>query len=96
MINPSFPYGSSTKVRGVNIGGWLVLEPWITPSLFDNTGDDRIKDEWTFGQFYRSKGGESVLKKHWDTWITEDDFAQIKAAGYVFRGLYMRLVNVSL
>ena len=24
-INPSFPYGS-TKVRGVNLGGWLVLE----------------------------------------------------------------------
>ena len=23
-INPSFPYGS-TKVRGVNLGGWLVL-----------------------------------------------------------------------
>lgn len=24
-IQPGFPYGSS-KVRGVNIGGWLVLE----------------------------------------------------------------------
>jgi hypothetical protein len=24
-INPAFPYGSS-KVRGVNLGGWLVLE----------------------------------------------------------------------
>ena len=23
-----------TQVRGTNIGGWLVLEPWITPSLF--------------------------------------------------------------
>ncbi len=22
------------KFRGVNLGGWLVLEPWITPSLF--------------------------------------------------------------
>ena len=22
------------KVIGVNLGGWLVLEPWITPSLF--------------------------------------------------------------
>jgi hypothetical protein len=24
-INPSFPYGQE-KVRGVNLGGWLVLE----------------------------------------------------------------------
>ena len=21
-------------IRGVNLGGWMVLEPWITPSLF--------------------------------------------------------------
>lgn len=43
----NFNYGS-TKVRGVNIGGWLVTEPWITPSLYDNSGDGRIVDEFTF------------------------------------------------
>ncbi|KAK1036474.1 glucan exo-1,3-beta-glucosidase, partial [Friedmanniomyces endolithicus] len=25
-----FNWGSET-MRGVNLGGWLVLEPWITP-----------------------------------------------------------------
>ena len=25
-------------VRGVNLGGWLVLEPWITPKLFQQVG----------------------------------------------------------
>lgn len=25
---------SGGKLRGVNLGGWLVLEKWITPSLF--------------------------------------------------------------
>ena len=24
-------------LRGVNLGGWLVLEKWMTPSLFDGT-----------------------------------------------------------
>eukprot|EP00591_Stephanopyxis_turris_P012606 CAMPEP_0195509092 /NCGR_PEP_ID=MMETSP0794_2-20130614/2122_1 /TAXON_ID=515487 /ORGANISM="Stephanopyxis turris, Strain CCMP 815" /LENGTH=156 /DNA_ID=CAMNT_0040636219 /DNA_START=98 /DNA_END=565 /DNA_ORIENTATION=+ len=24
----------NTQVRGVNLGGWMVLEPWITPSMF--------------------------------------------------------------
>lgn len=24
-----------SKVRGVNLGGWLVLEGWIKPSLFE-------------------------------------------------------------
>ncbi|CAI0422093.1 unnamed protein product, partial [Linum tenue] len=23
------------KVKGVNLGGWLVVEGWIKPSLFD-------------------------------------------------------------
>ncbi|KAJ3564549.1 hypothetical protein NP233_g8229 [Leucocoprinus birnbaumii] len=79
-INPSFPYGSQ-KVRGVNIGGWLVLEPWITPSIFDNTGDSRVIDEWTFGKFVNPSTASSVLSNHWSTFITENDFAQIAAAG---------------
>ncbi|KAF9262542.1 exo-1,3-beta-glucanase [Marasmius fiardii PR-910] len=79
-INPRFPYGDQ-KVRGVNLGGWLVLEPWITPSLFDNTGDDRIVDEWTFGQFQDHNTALNVLTQHWDTFITESDFAAIAAAG---------------
>ncbi|KAF9454195.1 glycoside hydrolase family 5 protein [Macrolepiota fuliginosa MF-IS2] len=79
-ISPGFPYGSQ-KVRGVNLGGWLVLEPWITPSIFDNTGDSRVVDEWTFGQFVDQAEATSVLTNHWNTWVTENDFVQIAAAG---------------
>ncbi|KAF4612219.1 hypothetical protein D9613_004238 [Agrocybe pediades] len=75
-----FLYGQQ-KVRGVNAGGWLVLEPWITPSLFDDTGDSRIVDEYTFGQFQDRSKAQATLKEHWDTWITEADFADIAAAG---------------
>ena len=67
------------QVRGVNIGGWLVAEPWITPSLFDNTGDSRVIDEWTFGQYASNAYGR--LQKHWSTFYTEADFAAIAAAG---------------
>ncbi|KAG5634617.1 hypothetical protein H0H81_001373, partial [Sphagnurus paluster] len=79
-VTPGFPYGSQ-KVRGVNLGGWLVLEPWITPSLFDNTGDSRIVDEYTFGQYQDRTKALNTLKNHWDTWITEADFRDIAAAG---------------
>jgi len=79
-FTPGFPYGS-TKVRGVNLGGWLVLEPWITPSLFDNTNNKNIVDEWTFGELQSKSTAESVLKNHWDTWITESDFQAIAGAG---------------
>ncbi|CAE7119219.1 unnamed protein product [Rhizoctonia solani] len=75
-----FPFGS-TKVRGVNLGGWLVLEPWITPSLFDDTGNANIIDEYTFGQFQDYNAAHAKLVAHWDNWITESDFAAIAAAG---------------
>jgi len=79
-LNPGFPYGSQ-KARGVNLGGWLVIEPWITPSLFDNTGDNRIVDELTFGQYQERTAALSTLQNHWETWITEADFSAIAGAG---------------
>lgn len=79
-ISPGFPYGSS-KVRGVNLGGWLVLEPWITPSIFDDTGNDAIVDEWTFCQMQSRSTAAGVLQNHWNTFYTESDFADIAAAG---------------
>ena len=82
-ISPGFPYGSQ-KVRGVNLGGWLVLEPWITPSMFDDTGNDAIVDEWTFCQFQDTNVARSILQQHWDTFYTENDFRAIAAAGYAF------------
>jgi hypothetical protein len=36
-----FNYGGE-KVRGVNLGGWFVLEPWITPSIFEATPDNVV------------------------------------------------------
>ncbi|PPQ85378.1 hypothetical protein CVT25_006409 [Psilocybe cyanescens] len=76
----AFNYGTD-KIRGVNLGGWLVLEPWITPSVFESTGNDNIIDEFTLGQLLDQQTAETLLKNHWETWITEDDFAQIQAAG---------------
>lgn len=37
----NFAFGQE-KVRGVNLGGWLVLEPWITPSIFEATPDNVV------------------------------------------------------
>ncbi|KAH9987691.1 glycoside hydrolase family 5 protein [Russula vinacea] len=79
-FSPAFPYGSQ-PVRGVNLGGWLVLEPWITPSLFDGTGNPAIVDEWTFGLYQDRDSAEAILTQHWNTWITESDFQEIAAAG---------------
>jgi len=74
----TFDY-SNDKVYGVNLGGWFVLEPWITPSMFPDD-QDSVVDEYTLTQ-YLGSNAQSTMEKHWDSWITEDDFQQIASAG---------------
>lgn len=77
----SFDYNSQ-KVQGVNLGGWLVLEPWITPSIFQPwAGSNQVVDEYTFTATVGKDRALSQLSAHWNSWITEDDFRQIAAAG---------------
>lgn len=77
----SFDYNSQT-VRGVNLGGWFVLEPWITPSIFEEWSSSRaVVDEYTYTQTLGKNEASSRLTNHWNTWITQDDFNQIAAAG---------------
>ncbi|KAL2351066.1 putative Exo-beta-1,3-glucanase [Cryomyces antarcticus] len=78
----TFTWGS-TKIRGVNIGGWLVLEPWITPSIFQQYPlSEGIVDEYTLGQTLGHDAALSVLKPHWDSWATLADFQKIANAGF--------------
>lgn len=60
---------------GVNLGGWLVLERWMTPSVF--AGTDAI-DEYTFMQ---TPGALSKLRRHHREFIREEDFQWLVAHG---------------
>ena len=64
-------------LRGVNLGGWLVLEKWMKPELFDGT--DAV-DETTFSRALTPALRER-LQRHRDTFITEEDFAWIASTG---------------
>lgn len=57
------------------------MEPFISPSLFNATGDLNVVDDYTYGQKYGSAAAATRLKRHWDTWITEDSFKTIKSYG---------------
>lgn len=60
----AFAFGSE-PVRGLNIGGWLVLEPWITPSVFRNLDQSLgIVDEYTLTEKLGKDAALSVLKPH--------------------------------
>lgn len=63
------------KLRGVNLGGWLVLEKWMTPSLFAGTN---AVDEYTFMQ---TANGKKRIEKQRQTFITEKDFVWLKQHG---------------
>ncbi|KAJ5106515.1 CAZyme family GH5 [Penicillium angulare] len=79
-VSPLFGYGTGDKVRGVNLGGWLVLEPWITPSIFDAAGGAAV-DEWSLCSVLGQDECRAVLEQHWSSFITQDDFNQIAATG---------------
>lgn len=57
-----------------------MLEPWITPSIFDNAGDAAV-DEWSLCETLGADQCRAVLSQHWASFVTADDFNQIAAAG---------------
>lgn len=86
-----FDYGQTEgnePIRGVNLGGWFVLEPFITPSLFEafrqneNSDDGIPVDEYHYTKVLGPELAADRLESHWKTWITEKDFSLIKDMGF--------------
>ncbi|OJJ60150.1 hypothetical protein ASPSYDRAFT_131960 [Aspergillus sydowii CBS 593.65] len=71
---------NAEQIRGVNLGGWLVLEPWITPSVFEGAGEGAV-DEYTLTQILGPDEATNRLSEHWSSFITEGDFSRIAQAG---------------
>merc|ERR1712125_154064 len=69
--------------RGVNLGGWLLLEPGPSASFFEEYGSARC--EWDLMLQMRERLGDDraamTLKEHRDSFITEEDFRSISAHG---------------
>lgn len=82
---PGFDY-EHDKIRGVNLGGWLVLEPYITPSMFNQgwNASNIPVDEFHFTQFLGKEKALEVLEPHWDSWIQESDFQNLADWGFNF------------
>ena len=72
-MNSSF----GAKLHGVNLGGWLVLEKWITPSLFKNI---QAIDEYSFCLELQENAKEVILQ-HRKSFITKKDFLWMKNHG---------------
>ena len=66
------------KIKGVNLGNWLVLEKWMSPALFDGT---TAEDEYYLPTQLSPEVYEARIKIHRSEYITERDFATIKRIG---------------
>jgi aryl-phospho-beta-D-glucosidase BglC (GH1 family) len=74
--------GRAKTVRGVNLGGWFILELWMMPSFFtDDLVAKKVTDQWSYMKAVDTATAQKALTNHWKTWVTESDFQQIKAAG---------------
>lgn len=64
-------------LRGVNIGGWLVLEKWMNEDVFSGDASD-AEDQYSFDS---TSGAADALEHHWSTWFTESDVLLLKSYG---------------
>ena len=66
------------KIKGVNLGNWLVLEKWMSPALFDGT---TAEDEYYLPTQLSRDAYEARIKIHRSEFISERDFATIARIG---------------
>ncbi|MFR2951251.1 MAG: hypothetical protein ACLTKG_08100 [Collinsella intestinalis] len=62
----------SDRIRGVNLSGWFILEPWVTPSLFAATG---ASNDGELQQVLGAVAYNERVREHYETFISEADFS---------------------
>lgn len=75
------------KIYGVNLGSWLVLEPWMLPQGWTDMGGEIcavcaqcIESEFAFAMAYPDTV-DQTFAKHWDSWFTQSDLQDLQNAG---------------
>lgn len=81
--------GASFTIRGVNIGSWLAVELWMLPFVVEppsNTPYTTIKDHVSLFKALEKRFGsekmEEIRTAFRHAWIGDQDFANIKLAGF--------------
>ncbi|KAL1677078.1 glycoside hydrolase superfamily [Schizophyllum commune] len=74
-------------VYGVNLGSWLVLEPWMLPQEWlDMGGQDCldcsqcIRSEFAFVKAYPDTA-DQIFNEHWSTWFNQEDVDELVRLG---------------
>ncbi|KAJ1750790.1 hypothetical protein LPJ55_002894 [Coemansia sp. RSA 990] len=74
-------YHGHKIVRGVNIGGFLVPEFWITPSLIAGIPDPKPNDYLELCKRLGPDATLQLMRRHWETWVSESEVQRLAGAG---------------
>ena len=80
--NCQCPLTQAFPPHSVNLGGLFVLEPFISPTLYQKYPGSI--DEWTLSTLMAAdtaSGGLNQIEDHYNTFITEQDIAEMAGAG---------------
>ncbi|KAH6915732.1 glycoside hydrolase family 5 protein [Coprinopsis sp. MPI-PUGE-AT-0042] len=82
--------GMPDKIYGVNLGSWLLIEPWMLPEEWASMGGENscsdgecwkcIKSEYALVEAYPDTA-DARFAKHWNTWFNQTDVDELVAAG---------------
>jgi endoglucanase len=73
--------GQTVPLQGVNLGGWFVMEKWMTPLTSDSLVDTYSVMQ-KLDQRFGVETEQSLIKTFQQSWITTTDLDNIKAAGF--------------
>ena len=70
---------SNGVLRGVNVGNWLIIEPWMDDGSLMIGKYKSAADQWSFDSLDTDG---SDIKKHWSSWFTESDVQKLASFGF--------------
>ncbi|KDQ08210.1 glycoside hydrolase family 5 protein [Botryobasidium botryosum FD-172 SS1] len=71
-----------SKIRGVNLGSWLLVEPYMMQDYWDNHMSAwGACSEWDYVKAKGQAASNTAFREHWDTFITQKDVALMKQYG---------------
>lgn len=81
---PTIPLGPDSVIRyrqqrGVNLGSWFSQEAWICDGPFADAKGSKQSD---LDIAKSGPKGKAALERHWDQWITDDDWQWIVDRGF--------------
>ena len=66
------------RILGVNLSGWFIPEPWVTPSLYAATGASNAAElQAAMG----TAAYNERMRRHYETFVSEDDFRRMAQIG---------------